>query len=514
MNKKTLKIILAYIPAFIFNFAYITFHYLNQNYIINITPSQTVRTMVFLNLCLILFALIVHILVKEHVKAGLILWIVAVLFLFSQTFFIISGGITLVTVLVWVGITQLRKKPITLNFISFLLSVLGVGLIVLVPILDHTPFRLYAQGMPQILEPPIAELVVSESSPDIYYIVLDAYGRGDVLEELFGYDNSSFTDYLIDVGFIIPTANHSNYDRSESAEAATLNMQYIQALIPDAEGWPHWAMAPLIESSSVKTMLREEGYQTISIEVDFEGINDENVDRYYAPYPIRLNAFEKYLIQSSPLKLFSPIFRQFALLNTYSSHRELINYSFSTLSEIPEIDGPKFIYSHIISPHPPFVFDKNGAAIEPSYEYSFLDGVDYPESEEEYKTGYIEQLKYVNQQLQKVIASILEESETPPIIIIMGDHGSRLYSDFSDPDNACISESFSNFMALYLPGMEADEIPFDITSINVFRLIFDHYFQTDFGLLDNKYYFFSNEGIPFNFKDVGQSLNIECDVTP
>jgi len=116
--------------------------------------------------------------------------------------------------------------------------------------------------------------------------------------------------------------------------------------------------------------------------------------------------------------------------------------------------------------------------------------------------------------LQKVIASILEESETPPIIIIMGDHGSRLYSDFSDPDNACISESFSNFLALYLPGMEADEIPFDITSINVFRLIFDHYFQTDFGLLDNKYYFFSNEGIPFNFKDVGQSLNIECDVTP
>lgn len=161
MNKKTLNIILAYIPAFIFNFAYIIFHYLIQNYIINITPSQTVRTMVFLNLCLILFALIVHILVKEHVKAGLILWIVAELFLFSQTFFIISGGITLVTVLVWVGITQLRKKPITLNFISFLLSVLGVGLIVLVPILDHTPFRLYAQGMPQILEPPIAELVVS-----------------------------------------------------------------------------------------------------------------------------------------------------------------------------------------------------------------------------------------------------------------------------------------------------------------------------------------------------------------
>ena len=33
-------------------------------------------------------------------------------------------------------------------------------------------------------------------APDIYYIILDAYGRADVLEQMFGYDNSPFLQPL------------------------------------------------------------------------------------------------------------------------------------------------------------------------------------------------------------------------------------------------------------------------------------------------------------------------------
>ena len=32
-------------------------------------------------------------------------------------------------------------------------------------------------------------------APDIYYIILDAYGRADVLEEMFGYDNTPFLQF-------------------------------------------------------------------------------------------------------------------------------------------------------------------------------------------------------------------------------------------------------------------------------------------------------------------------------
>lgn len=510
--KKYLKTIIAYLPAFSFISAYLLFQYLILELSRRISPSQLVCSLIFFCLVLVVLGFILHKIVKDHTKAGFILWVISELFLLSQPFFVISAVVTVIMVLVWIGVTQLRKKPLLLNHATFLLSSLGFALIFILLATDKTPLNLYLQGAPQKADPPRSELVISGSPPDIYYIILDGYARNDILEDLFDFENSEFTDYLTDKGFIIPPENHSNYGTSILSETATLNMQYVQNLISDAEGWPYlWLLSPFIKNNTVKTMLEEAGYNSISIDVNYEVINDGYVDIYYSPLLIRLNEFEKFLIQTSPIKIFSPLIRKFALINTYSSHRTLVNFAFSTLSEIPELDGPKFIYSHIISPHPPFVFDKDGQYIEPSYGYTFWDGVDYPGTNEQYKQGYVGQLKYVNHRMIQTVESILEKSETSPIIIIMGDHGSRLFSDFSVSEHTCIPESFSNFMALHLPGLDSDQIPPDITSVNVFRLIFDHYFQTEFGMLENGYYFFSDKGVPYGFEDVGPYMEMDCE---
>jgi hypothetical protein len=47
--------------------------------------------------------------------------------------------------------------------------------------------------------------------PDIYYIVLDAYGRQDVLADLYNLDNRPFLDYLEGKGFYVASESHSNY---------------------------------------------------------------------------------------------------------------------------------------------------------------------------------------------------------------------------------------------------------------------------------------------------------------
>lgn len=41
--------------------------------------------------------------------------------------------------------------------------------------------------------------------PDIYYIILDAYGRGDVLQQLYGHDNAAFLECLGQKGFYVAT---------------------------------------------------------------------------------------------------------------------------------------------------------------------------------------------------------------------------------------------------------------------------------------------------------------------
>lgn len=511
---KKRKIFLDYLPAFSFMLAYFVFQYLISGLSRTVSPIQTIRSLLVFDTLLIICGCILYVIIRDHQKAGLTLLLITELFMVSQAFFIFSGIISIVVVVCWVGILLLRKKAIVLSHISFLLTVLGFGIIAIVVIGKQIPLKVYLSVKPQIIDQQNLELTKPDNPPDIYYIVLDAYARTNILEDLYGFDNTDFTDYLLEKGFIIPTDNHSNYARSELSEASTLNSQYIQDLIINIEGWPHWwLLSPLIENSYVKTQLKGIGYETIAIAVDFENINDDNVDLYFYPLPVQLNSFEKYLIQTSPLRILSPVIEKFSLINTYSSHRRLINYSFEKLSEIPSIEGPKFIYSHITSPHPPFVFAEDGEAIEPFYEYSFFDGSDFPGSKSQYIDGYISQLKYINKKLEEVIDAIIKQSENPPIIIIMSDHGSRLYVDFSDFENSCHSEGYSNFMALYLPDIKPEEIPSDISSVNLFRIIFNNYFSTGFGLLDNKYYYSSNDGVFFRFIEVGSCIGIECNTS-
>lgn len=67
--------------------------------------------------------------------------------------------------------------------------------------------------------------VQGAGGPDIYYIVLDGYGRADVLEELYGHDNGPFLDGLRDRGFYVADEAYSNYAVTPLSLAGTLNMR-------------------------------------------------------------------------------------------------------------------------------------------------------------------------------------------------------------------------------------------------------------------------------------------------
>ena len=168
----------------------------------------------------------------------------------------------------------------------------------------RVPWRLIFNHIPRKSEVTDPALVAPENPPDIYYIVLDAYARTDILNDFFGFDNAAFTEYLLEKGFVIPLDNHSNYASTEMSITSTLNMQYIQTLLPDAEGWPYWwLLSPLIEGSAVETALMGVGYQTVAVAVDWEVTNNEAVDIYLYPKPVRLNEFEKIACPDLPTKV-------------------------------------------------------------------------------------------------------------------------------------------------------------------------------------------------------------------
>jgi hypothetical protein len=516
VDNKKFRCIIAFLPVFTFALLYFTFQYFVFSAFITVSPFNAMRPFITLILFMIGCSFIAKKFIKNNNIAGFVLLISTELLIFSERFFIISGIISCLSILLWVGITFLRKKKILLDHISFLLVSLSLAMTIVYSFsLISIPWNIYLRQIMVKKEKPSSSLLVSSAPPDIYFIILDGYVRSDVLRELYGFDNYDFTNYLMDNNFIIPENNHSNYAKTALSVTSTLNMQYIQTLFPDAEQWPFWwLMAPFIKNSQVKMMLEDAGYKTVAIASEWDITNIDNVDIYLKPLPIRLNDFEKFLVQSSPLSLFDLAIEKFTLLNTYSSHRKMIDFDFKALSEIPNFNSPKFVFAHIIAPHPPFVFDRDGKSVAPLNYFSLGDANDFQGSLEQYRNGYVDQLQYINLQMETVIDSILKKSKNLPIIIILGDHGSGMLTDFSSSANSCMRERFSNFIAFYLPGMNDDDVPSDISSVNIFRLIFNRYFATEFDILNNEYYFSRYPAFIYQYEDISSRLNMKCEISP
>jgi len=155
--------------------------------------------------------------------------------------------------------------------------------------------------------------------------------------------------------------------------------------------------------------------------------------------------------------------------------RDRFTNVFNNIGNVTGMQQPTFSYIHLISPHPPFVFDPEG---NPTYPPDFWNEQrQYPP--DLYQKGYVNQLPYLNKNMLTAIDTIIKNSDTPPIIIIHSDHGPWL-----QPTN----KRFWNFTAIYFPGHK-DTLYSKITPVNVFRLVFNNYFGGKYDILEDVSYF-------------------------
>ena len=68
--------------------------------------------------------------------------------------------------------------------------------------------------------------------PDIYYIILDGYARGDFLKKELKFDNKHFYDYLTDKGFVCgrKKALAIMLQHLYTLAIPSLNMEYLKLL--------------------------------------------------------------------------------------------------------------------------------------------------------------------------------------------------------------------------------------------------------------------------------------------
>lgn len=349
-----------------------------------------------------------------------------------------------------------------------------------------------------------------ETPPDIYYIILDGYGRTDMLKALHGFDNSAFIQALEQRGFVVAPHSLANYPKTILSLTSSLNMQYLDhlsAAMGDSDAW--WPLTEALQHSQSRHFLEQQGYQFVSVASGWDYTNIANADMYIKPYPIMLNDFQKTFISSTNLRYGMDFFPGTVSVPSYDVHRQFILSGFASLPRTASLPGPKFVFVHILAPHPPFVFSSSGEIKDPDYRYTLLDSPALIGNLDDYRHGYVEQLLFVNGRVIETIDGILENSVRPPVIIIQADHGPGMIGNYDILDETCFQERYPILNAYYLPGVGDGFIPADIAPVNTFRLIFNHYFGTAFDMLPNRQYF-STTNTVYEFVDVTDRQTMDC----
>jgi hypothetical protein len=347
--------------------------------------------------------------------------------------------------------------------------------------------------------------------PDIYYIVLDGYGREDILAELYDFRNDEFLEQLAQLGLYIAEESTSNYIQTALSLASSLNLTYLDELAEQLgpESVNRKPLNAMIKNNLVRDQLEGIGYSTIAFNNDLEATSLSDADYFWPstgnPYfredvPLSwwLTPFEGLLLETTMVRVFlefagplqSSLGRVVSDPN-YELHRLRIQYVFSTLPEIPKMEGDFFIFAHVVAPHPPFVFDVNGEPINPTGAFTYFDGSDYLNfvgPQEEYIRAYRDQLIYINTLVLESIRGILENSEQPPIIILQADHGPGAYLDWESFPDSNLEERIGILNAYYFPRQDYTAIYPSISPVNSFRVIFNEFFQTGFPLLEDRSY--------------------------
>lgn len=473
-------------------FAYLLLYFLNRK--LKDQNKATFITTLFL-LMTFSYALVAELLEKYLHYKNLLYYNPFFIVLWIAIFFIISYLI-------------ITSKP-NLSGIVIFLSTMSVVLIA-IPLVSLAIYVYQTKNVPVFSLPSnplpkVARVKTSDNLPDIYYFVVDRYTSNDVLNKIYDFDNSKFTDNLASKGFYVAFQSTANYLKTAHSLASTLNLEYINYLTNEV-GEESNDLIPLyamLQDNKVFRLLKPKGYKFLHFGSWWKATSrnklaDENYNVYYIP------EFTRILFQTTyvyPLSVYTGIY------DFRKEQKDRVYHKFDKLSEVPDIVEPTFTFAHFLITHPPYVFDQKGNFVSVAQINSTSA-----------RDNYLNHLIFINNKLTELINHLLD-SENPPIIILQSDEGpfpkryeeNEYIFDWSEATYEELSEKMGILNAMYLPGVDTASLYSTITPVNTFRYIFNKYFDSDYELLEDRNYIFPNSNYPYKFIEVTNTLKERFD---
>ncbi len=320
--------------------------------------------------------------------------------------------------------------------------------------------------------------------PDIYYIVPDRYGASPMHRRTYRIDTRQFIRFLKSKGFYVASESLANYGSTHQSLAASLNMQYLHTLLGKRTVPEKPLVYRALRNTGAVRFLKALGYRYVLSSSYHPMRKDPAADVRIGGGDVA--GFSHILYSTTVLPALSRVFNVAEeRLDPRRRRWQRTLSQFKQVARTTRARRPQFVVAHLLLPHEPYVFDRDGNFVSEEHE-----------QRRSWRVRYADQVLYTNRKLRELINTLLADKANPPVIILQADEGQwpLRYWDRSDEFNyktATRTELLDKFQiinAYYLPGVQQGALYRSISPVNSFRLIFNLYFDARFPLLPDKAY--------------------------
>ncbi|MEJ7911823.1 MAG: sulfatase-like hydrolase/transferase [Chitinophagaceae bacterium] len=308
---------------------------------------------------------------------------------------------------------------------------------------------------------------LSCKKPDVYWIVADEYAGSTALREVFNWNNSSFEKSLEALGFKVVANTLSNYNFTPFSIASTLNLSYLNLQNTNHVSGDVSQVMSQIGNNELTRFFAAQGYSIFNNSIfDLPGEPKKVISTFlpdkttYITAQTLYSRLERDLYYHLIITFKLSAFIEKSLYNNLRSNELLYRHTIET-SRLTA--GPKFSYTHLSMPHPPYYFNEHGQPNPPQLI-----------SAEHDKQVYVDYLRYSNGKLLSLVQQILQNSRRPPVIFLTSDHGFRLGNEKYD---------FMNLCAVYAPSASKPKYYDGMSAVNIFRTFINDEFKQQLPLL-------------------------------
>ena len=323
---------------------------------------------------------------------------------------------------------------------------------------------------------PASRVAAAESgTPDIYVLMLDGYPREDTLAGL-GIDAEPFVSGLESRGFEVSSQSRSNYNTTMLSLAALFDGDYVVTddvsppPLVDPEVWELRRRAAELQDGRMIAALHDHGYELATIPSAFGAPSLLSADVVLG-HPHLTQLDYRYIHQTLLVFLidsFAPNWIQDQWAGAVDGAFDEVK-AFSQQAR----ETPAFLFAHVMSPHPPIVFDAGGG--RPDTSDCHYNGCGWGPnlsqmglSLDEYVPLLAGQMAHLDGRVLETVEAIVAE-DPDAVILIFSDHGARYEEEITD-------EYFHSFFAARTPQRD-DPFADQMSLTNTLPLLLNAYFD-------------------------------------